>query len=62
MNMKLFGLGIKLYVKDKQNIFDCVIVVLSSLDIILNYSLNSTSKAAITAFRAFRLLRVFKLA
>jgi hypothetical protein len=64
MILKLGGMGIKLYVSDRFNIFDSVIVILSILDIIVTYSFSnfSSGQKAIMAFRGFRLLRVFKLA
>ena len=65
MLIKLIGLGIKNYVKEKFNLFDGFIVMMSIIDVIVNYSLSSdgnAGKSAVSAFRAFRLLRVFKLA
>jgi hypothetical protein len=64
MLIKLVGLGPKGYVRDKFNIFDCIIVFLSSIDLILSLSqLNKPAEGnnSISAFRAFRLLRIFKL-
>jgi len=65
MIIKLLGFGSKEYLKDKFNLFDGTIVLLSVADVVINFTLNSTtssSNGAISAFRAFRLLRVFKLA
>jgi len=65
MIIKLFGLGLKGYFQDKFNSFDCVIVLISTVDITLTYSLQASEgsgSSAISALRAFRLLRVFKLA
>lgn len=64
MIIKLLGLGFKYYFKDRFNIFDMVIVFISSLEVIMqitNLNLFSGS-GAVSALRAFRLLRVFKLA
>ncbi len=63
MIIKLIGLGIKRYFKDRFNTFDCFIVVLSTIDTVLTFSIdnNQSATGALTAFRAFRLLRVFKL-
>ena len=36
MIIKLVGLGFKLYAKDKFNIFDGVIVIISSVEIVLS--------------------------
>ncbi len=61
MVFKMSGMSLKLYFKDSFNIFDCVIVTFSTIDLMLTY-LNINSGGAISALRAFRLLRVFKLA
>lgn len=63
MVIKLIGLGPKLYVKDKFNIFDCIVVVVSIVENVINWSgVEGGTKGAISAFRGVRLLRVFKLA
>ncbi len=63
MIVKLVGMGPSNYVKDRYNIFDALIVSLSVVDVVISYSIDiSTGKGAISAFRAFRLIRVFKLA
>ena len=63
MIIKLIGLGFKEYFKDSFNTFDCIIVIISSVDLVLTYSLAlNASGGAISAFRGFRLLRLFKLA
>jgi hypothetical protein len=63
MILKLIGLGIRGYCSDRFNIFDGVIVILSTIEVILFYSgVSGSGGSAISAFRAFRLLRVFKLA
>ena len=64
MVIKMIGLGLRGYTQDKYNIFDCAIVVLSTIENILQWgNLNAiTSGGTITAFRSVRLLRVFKLA
>lgn len=65
MVLKLLALGFKNYIKDSFNIFDAVVVILSSIDIavmFLFYGKDSGSNSAISALRAFRLLRIFKLA
>jgi hypothetical protein len=64
MLIKITGIGIKLYVKDGYNIFDFFIVVVSSIDVIMSASSigKISGSKAILSLRAFRLLRVFKLA
>ena len=64
MILKLFGMGLNLYCKDNFNILDGVIVILSTIEVIFLYSstLRVLSGGVISVFRAFRLLRVFKLA
>ena len=65
MIIKLLGLGLKGYVRDKFNLFDGFIVIVSLIEIIHSYSglgKATGSRGAIPAFRTFRLLRIFKLA
>lgn len=66
MIVKLIGLGPKLYFHDKFNQFDCSIVIVSTIDTTLTYSFPNVESGnigrAITIFRGFRLLRIFKLA
>jgi hypothetical protein len=47
--------------KDSFRVFDGFIVVVSTIEIIVNY-MEGSSGSALSAFRAFRLLRVFRLA
>jgi hypothetical protein len=63
MIIKLIGLGVREYVRDRFNIFDCLIVIVATVDIILAYSVSFSNdiSGAITALRALRLFRVFKL-
>lgn len=65
MIIKLIGLGFKGYSRDRFNIFDCVIVVISTVEIFIDWSNpngGGGTGGAISAFRGVRLLRVFKLA
>lgn len=67
MIIKLIGLGHMNYLRDNYNIFDAIIVVLSIVDVVISNTVTSESdvtqgKGAISAFRAFRLIRIFKLA
>lgn len=75
--IKMTGMGPKVYIRDQFNIFDAIVgkkiiqfiihlVTISVVDLILNYSLvkadSNGGASAISALRAFRLVRVFKLA
>jgi hypothetical protein len=64
MVVKLVGLGIKQYVRDGYNIFDFIIVFVSTIDVIISESnhIKISGSKAILSLRTFRLLRVFKLA
>ena len=65
MVMKLIGLGIRNYLRDKFNIFDGVIVIISLVDFSITISgkLQDGEESGIfSALRALRLLRVIKLA
>ncbi len=63
MICKLFGLGIKNYLRDEYNIFDGLLVVLSIGDLTLKELVQKEEgTSVITAFRMLRLLRIFKLA
>jgi len=63
MIIKLTGLSIRDYVRDRFNIFDAFIVLISLADNIVLYSVGSsvTGKGFIV-FRSVRLLRIFKIA
>lgn len=77
MMIKIVGLGPISYIRDYYNIFDAIVgksfhiliknlVSLSVVDVCLTYTGNADSensgKGAVSAFRAFRLIRIFKLA
>lgn len=65
MVAKLIGLGVKNYVRDRFNIFDAIIVIVSLLDFALSMTVSmddNSSSGIMSAFRALRLLRVVKLA
>ena len=66
MIMKILGLGLKNYLRDKFNIFDAAIVILSLADFSIYASgimeLEGDDSDIFSAFRALRLLRVIKLA
>jgi voltage-dependent calcium channel L type alpha-1D len=62
MVIKLIGLGIKEYAADSFNLFDCTVVVISIIDLVITKVGAEFDGSAISALRAVRLLRVFKLA
>ena len=63
MIFKLIGFGPRDYLRDMFNIFDGLIVILSITELIVRTAnpTEGSSKGALTAFRAVRLLRIFKL-
>lgn len=58
----MIGLGIKLFFKDTFNTFDLVVVILSLIELFIGYFSEDQGGGALSALRAFRLLRIFKLA
>jgi hypothetical protein len=63
MLVKLVGIGLKEYVRDKFNLFDALIVILSVVDNIMFYAVGrKASGGGVMILRSIRLLRVFKLA
>jgi hypothetical protein len=72
MIIKQIGLGFKGYLNDGFNIFDMIIVILSTVDVLILFSVATEGKALVhgefnagaivQVFRMFRILRVFKLA
>jgi hypothetical protein len=60
---KLIGQGFKNYLLDKFNWFDGLVVIVSSVDITLTYTIfaeaGNSSSGALTALRVFRLIRIF---
>ena len=59
MVLKLLGLGLRGFILDNFNIFDAIIVLMSSLEIAL--MLANVETPALTSLRAFRALRMLKL-
>jgi len=57
--LKLIGLGVKTYSKDKFNLFDAFIVLVSILEMFL--ATDGGGGGAFSALRAFRLFRIFKI-
>jgi hypothetical protein len=65
MLIKLIGLGLKPYVKDYMNLFDAVIVIISTVDIILNAVMpdngTSSSGSSLSVLRGLRIVRLLKI-
>jgi hypothetical protein len=64
MVIKILGLGVTHYVRDKVNIFDAIIVLVTVAENITDLVLESkgVSTGSISGFRAIRLFRFFKVA
>lgn len=62
MIIKLIGLGIKEYGRDRFNLFDAFIVIISIVENVMFYVIGSKVAGGITVLRSVRLLRIFKLA
>lgn len=64
MLFKLVGLGVVTYAIDPVNLFDALVVIVSVIELALaaGSKENSGGGMTLTVFRAFRLLRVFRLA
>jgi hypothetical protein len=64
MALKLIGLGVREYCRERFNIFDFGVVLISTVEVGIFYSgaaSDSSSAGTMSAFRGFRLLRVLKL-
>lgn len=63
MVIKMIGFGLVGYLRDRFNIFDWLVVIISIADITvsLTFSFSVEAGGAISAFRIFRLFRVLKL-
>jgi hypothetical protein len=60
MLIKVIGLGIKGYLSDAMNAFDAAVVVSSVVELVVFF--GGGGRGTLSVFRAFRLMRVFKLA
>ena len=58
--LKLIGFGFKEFIKDKFNIFDAIVVLISLLEIILTGG-GDSSYSALRAFRLFRIFKIFRV-
>jgi voltage-gated sodium channel type IV alpha len=56
--MKMIGLGPRAFVREKFNIFDMLIVIVSLIEILIS---SGKGRGSFGALRAFRLLRIFKI-
>lgn len=61
MLIKLLALGVCGYLKDKMNAFDGFVVIASLVEL-LTWALAGGNGGSLSVFRAFRLMRIFKLA
>jgi hypothetical protein len=50
------------YLKDGFNIFDALIILISTIDIVLNTVFNNSSSSTLSVLRGFRILRLLKIA
>jgi len=57
MVLKMFGMGVIEYLKDKMNIFDAMIVTLSMFELFM----FGNGGSAISAFRSVRIFRIFRV-
>lgn len=62
MILKFVGLGVKNYMMDGYNVFDCVIVIISLVDLVLEQVAGVDQLDILKVFRALRLLRTIKIA
>ncbi|XP_069119459.1 voltage-dependent calcium channel type A subunit alpha-1-like isoform X4 [Argopecten irradians] len=60
MILKMYGLGIRIYLQSSFNIFDCVVIVGSIFEVIWSEYKDGAS-FGISTLRALRLLRIFKV-
>ncbi|KAJ9447984.1 Sodium channel protein 60E [Diplonema papillatum] len=60
--IKIVGMTPELYMSDKYNVFDFILVVASFPEMVTHVSDPSASTTSLTALRGFRLARLFRLA
>lgn len=61
MALKIFGMGITEYLKDKMNLFDAIIVTLSLIELFFFGGAAHAAFRSVRIFRIFRVLRVTRL-
>ena len=59
MILKLLALGPVFYIQSKWNLFDGVIVIVSVIDTLMEFTNVSDNKSGTSVFRTFRLVRNF---
>ena len=59
--LKLFALELSEFFKDRFNLFDTVVVLLSFVEILLSLDSEDQGNSALGALRVFRLFRLFKI-
>ncbi|KAG2451635.1 hypothetical protein HYH02_003415 [Chlamydomonas schloesseri] len=62
MIMKMTGFGLVRYFRDGMNTFDCLVVLISVTEMILDIIPSVSGLGPLSVLRAFRLLRIFRLA
>ncbi|XP_055897179.1 voltage-dependent calcium channel type A subunit alpha-1-like isoform X2 [Biomphalaria glabrata] len=60
MSIKMYALGVRIYFQSSFNIFDCVVIVGSIVEVIWS-EFKKGSSFGISVLRALRLLRIFKV-
>lgn len=58
MGLKIIGLGLVDYLRDRMNVFDAVIVSLSLVELVF---FGTSGGSAISAFRSVRIFRTFRV-
>jgi voltage-dependent calcium channel L type alpha-1D len=61
MLLKMTALGFKNYMRDRFNMFDCIVVLFSLIDFTMGLVSSGSGGSFLQAFRALRLLRVVKV-
>ncbi|KXZ52368.1 hypothetical protein GPECTOR_9g412 [Gonium pectorale] len=60
--LKLFAFGVVRYFRDGMNIFDFIVVLISMVEFIMDVIPSVSGVGPLSVLRAFRLLRIFRLA
>lgn len=58
MSLKIIGLGLIKYLKDKMNYLDGVVVILSIIEMVI---VSGSKGGALSAFKAVRIFRIFRV-